>query len=381
MLPTTEIDRPSTVEAKAFQEQKLDRAKVLLVDDRKENLLSLQAILEDLDITIMTATSGNQALGLLFEHEFAVVLMDVQMPEMDGFETVDLMRGNRRTRHVPVVFVTAISKGSEYVSRGYEVGAVDYLYKPFDAPILRSKVKVFVELFQMRKLLEIKNRKLDEISEQLREAALIDPLTGLRNRRFLREVMVQDMAAVRREKEDERRENAGVVSNNNLGFLMIDVDHFKRVNDEYGHDAGDAVLVQISDHFRSALRECDSVVRWGGEEFLGYLKNTDGDHLFKVADRVRTSIHEALFDIPNGASLKITCSVGFCHYPVSRHEAYSWEEVVAVADAALFIAKKRGRNNCVGVEIGTEPTTENVKQMVIHNMEQAANAGFIKIIP
>ncbi len=367
-------------EAKEFQEQKLEPAKVLLVDDRKENLLSLEAILEDLDITIMTATSGNQALGLVFEHDFALVLMDVQMPEMDGFETVDLMRGNRRTKHVPVVFVTAISKGGEYVSRGYEVGAVDYLYKPLDAPILRSKVKVFVELFQMRKLLEIKNRKLDKMSHQLREAALTDPLTGLRNRRYLREVMAENIAMVHRVREDRRRGRGTVDANVSMGFLMIDVDHFKRVNDEHGHDAGDAVLVQVSDRIGSALRDCDSVVRWGGEEFLGYLRRTDGDHLLEIAERVRWSIYRSSFDVPDGASLKITCSVGFCHYPVEKHEDYSWEDMVAVADAALLMAKKRGRNNCIGVEIREKATAESAKQMVIHNIELAASSGLVNLI-
>jgi diguanylate cyclase (GGDEF)-like protein len=370
----------TSAENEDFQNKDIERAKVLLVDDRKENLLSLEALLEELDITILTANSGNEALSLLFEYEFAVVLMDVQMPEMDGFETADLMRGNKRTKSIPIIFVTAISKGGEYLSRGYEAGAVDYLYKPLDAPILRSKVTIFVELFQMRKLLEVKNRKLDEISGQLREAALIDHLTGLRNRRYLSEVMTEDIPMVQRINEDQQSGKGADGSNTMLGFLMIDVDHFKRVNDEHGHDAGDAVLVKFSEHLRTALRGCDSVIRWGGEEFLGYLRRTDGAYMTKIAERVRSTIDGALFQIPDGTTIKISCSVGCCYYPVVGQSIYSWEDVVAVADAALLLAKKRGRNKCIGVEIGDQAAKENVKDMVIHSLELAAESGLVKLI-
>ncbi len=140
---------------------------VLLVDDRQENLLALEGLLEGPDLNIVKATSGNEALGLTLEHDFAVVLMDVQMPEMDGFETAELMRGTEKTRHIPIIFVTAISREPQNVFKGYDAGAVDYLIKPVDPSILGSKVQVFLELYKQKKSLEKTAEDLKRTVEQL----------------------------------------------------------------------------------------------------------------------------------------------------------------------------------------------------------------------
>ncbi|GAB6041047.1 response regulator [Endothiovibrio diazotrophicus] len=142
-------------------------ANILLVDDRRENLLALESLLEGDDVRIFTATSGNEALGVLMaEEEFALVLMDVQMPEMDGFETAALMKGMKRTKEVPIIFVTAISKEEQHVFRGYSAGAVDYLFKPLNAEILKSKVQVFLELHWQKQLLR---RRGEELEAKVRE--------------------------------------------------------------------------------------------------------------------------------------------------------------------------------------------------------------------
>ena len=133
-----------------------DRAKLLLVDDRPENLLALEAILEPLDADLVRADSGEEALRRLLHEEFAAILLDVQMPGMDGFQTAELIKQRERTRHVPILFLTAISKDAEHVFRGYSAGAVDYLMKPFEPLILRAKVAVFIELWQ--KTVEIRRR-------------------------------------------------------------------------------------------------------------------------------------------------------------------------------------------------------------------------------
>lgn len=150
--------------------------KILVVDDRPENLLAIEGVLERPDLTIITATSGNEALGLVLEHHFALILLDVQMPGMDGFEVAELMRGSEKTRHIPIIFVTAINKEETHVFTGYEKGAVDYLFKPLDPLILRSKVNVFVELFKQRKQLQQSNvqlnrtvAELERVNQQIRE--------------------------------------------------------------------------------------------------------------------------------------------------------------------------------------------------------------------
>jgi CheY-like chemotaxis protein len=160
-----------------------DRAKLLLVDDRPENLLALEAILEPLEADLVRAASGEEALRRLLQDEFAAILLDVQMPGMDGFQTAELIKQRERTRHVPILFLTAISKDAEHVFRGYTAGAVDYLMKPFDPLVLRTKVAVFIELWQ--KTMELRRR----------DALLAE----------------QELAAVERESEERYRSLADAV--------------------------------------------------------------------------------------------------------------------------------------------------------------------------
>jgi PAS domain S-box-containing protein len=139
------------------------RSAVLLVDDRSENLLALEAILEPLETELVTAGSGEEALGHLLRREFAAILLDVQMPGLDGFETAELIRARERTRHLPIIFLTAVSKDAEQIGRGYSAGAVDYILKPFDPDALRSKVSAFVRLWEKEQELR---RESDELREQ-----------------------------------------------------------------------------------------------------------------------------------------------------------------------------------------------------------------------
>ena len=151
----------------------IETYKILLVDDRPENLITLEGILDGPELDIYTANSGNEALGMLLEYDFALVLMDVQMPGMDGFETAEIMRSNEKTKQIPIIFVTAISKQRNHIFRGYQAGAVDYLYKPLDLEILKSKIKAFVEFFKHRTALQIKTAKLTKTVKALENAKSI----------------------------------------------------------------------------------------------------------------------------------------------------------------------------------------------------------------
>jgi len=148
---------------------KVEKVNILIVDDRPENLLALEKLLKRPDLNIIKATSGNDALALVLEHSFALVLLDVQMPDMDGFETAELMRENDETKCIPIIFVTAFSKEQKYVFKGYDAGAVDYLFKPLDPDILKSKVNVFLELHKQKMFFEKMNEELRKANKKIRE--------------------------------------------------------------------------------------------------------------------------------------------------------------------------------------------------------------------
>jgi two-component system, sensor histidine kinase and response regulator len=150
-----------------------DRAKVLLVDDQPDNLLSAEAVLESLGEEIVKAESGTEALRYLLDNDVAVILLDIMMPEMDGFETATLIRQRQRSRHIPIIFLTALGRGEEHIMHGYSLGAVDYIVKPFVPEILRSKVSVFVDLSRKSALLEKQAALLESRNEELHRAVAV----------------------------------------------------------------------------------------------------------------------------------------------------------------------------------------------------------------
>ena len=147
-----------------------EKLNILVVDDQPENLLAIEAILENPGLNIFKASSGNEALNLMLKHDFALVLLDVQMPDMDGFETAGLMRSNEKTKHVPIIFVTAINKEEKYIFKGYQGGAVDYLFKPLNSQILKSKTDALLEFHRQRTQLQKNNCELDDLNDQLEKA-------------------------------------------------------------------------------------------------------------------------------------------------------------------------------------------------------------------
>ncbi|MDR0970744.1 MAG: response regulator [Lentimicrobiaceae bacterium] len=158
---------------------------VLIVDDRPENLLSLEGILENEDLNIIKANSGNEALGIMLEQDISLVLLDVQMPGIDGFEVAKIMRSSERTKYIPIIFITAISKQRQHIFKGYETGAVDYLYKPLDLEILQSKIKAFIEFFQHKNALEETTKMLEKTVAELNAAKKIAEEATLAKSAFL----------------------------------------------------------------------------------------------------------------------------------------------------------------------------------------------------
>ncbi len=207
---------------------------------------------------------------------------------------------------------------------------------------------------ELAALVRARTDELEKANAALHDASMIDPLTGLKNRRFLGLSMPDELARVTRQYRAHDHTRDGV--NKTLLFFMVDLDHFKSVNDTYGHAAGDLVLQQASAALRSACRDADFVVRWGGEEFLIVARNSDRDCAHRLANNLRDAVRNLRIDIGNGVVLEKTCSLGFSAYPVleSAPEAYAWEDAVKMADQCLYAAKNSGRDAWVGVVLSAD---------------------------
>ncbi|MBU0972092.1 MAG: diguanylate cyclase [Proteobacteria bacterium] len=318
---------------------------ILIVDDRPENLLALEQVLETPTLNVVRANSGHEALERTLDHEFALILLDVQMPIMDGYETAALLRGNKRTKHIPIIFVTAASKEQSQVFLGYGSGAVDYLFKPLEPDVLKSKVTIFLELYRQRRLLEEKTRELDakileletlklaleDSNEKLRQLSSLDGLTDLPNRRFFDETIAREwQRGIRRQKP--------------LSLILADIDHFKAFNDAYGHVVGDDCLKRVAKGLeKSILRDMDTIARYGGEEFAAILPETDNAGAVKIIQRMLKSIEALKIDhIASPTADHVTVSFGLSTMlPISD---LGPTQLIQSADKALYLAKNSGRN-------------------------------------
>jgi diguanylate cyclase (GGDEF)-like protein len=196
------------------------------------------------------------------------------------------------------------------------------------------------------------NVSLEEALENLEQISLTDQLTGLKNRRFLSHNIENDIALINRQYQNLKNTTKTANSEiSDLIFFLIDLDHFKLVNDNYGHTAGDTVLIQIKAILEQVFRETDYLVRWGGEEFLVIARFTNPNNAPELAERLRHTVELHDFDIGEGKILKKTCSIGFAHYPFLQHDvsALKWERVIDVVDNCLYAAKKSNRNAWVGL--------------------------------
>ncbi len=309
-------------------------SKVLVVDDVEDNLVMTKLLLASSDLTVLTARSAAKALELLEQHEVALALLDVQMPGVNGFELAERMRCNLATRSVPIIFVTGDGDGPSRTFRGYEAGAVDFLIKPVPPNVLLSKVQVFVELYLQRRELCERNAELErllrrneEMAAALRDAhgkavheSHTDALTGVSNRRrimYLGEVTLSD----------RRREALP------LSLAILDLDHFKAINDTFGHPMGDAVLCAFCTHVSRRMRPTHLLGRLGGEEFLLLMPGTALAEAAVIMKRVRRTLkpHDGV---------RYTFSAGVAEAGAGE----MLDTVIKRADHALYNAKRIGRD-------------------------------------
>lgn len=319
----------------------MEKVKILIVDDLKENHLVMESVLDDPEIDIVKALSGEEALSLCMIHDFAVIFMDVQMPGMDGFEAAELLRGIKKTKNIPIIFVTAISKEKASIFKGYEVGAVDYLSKPIDPLILRSKARIFKDMYLQRKVIEKQASELEdkvkellqmqEERDELESISMEDALTKVYNRRGVDRLMTTHWKNCARYQLP-------------FSMMMFDLDRFKRYNDHYGHIKGDTVLMAVAKAASEVLyRAEDFVGRFGGEEFIVVMPNTKLEGALAVAERVREAINNLAITHEYNDNYGIVTVSGGVAATFPDHEM-KIESLINQADQVMYMAKNNGRN-------------------------------------
>jgi len=292
--------------------------KILVIDDSPDIHTLVKVRLGKEQVVIQCASDGASGLAAAREFRPDLILLDIDMPERDGFAVCTDLKADSMTRDIPIIFLSGATSTKDKI-RGLELGATDYVTKPFDPAELQARVRASL---RTRELVELLSKK-----------AMIDGLTGLWNRTYLDAHVTIELASARR-------------SDQPLSCIMADVDRFKSINDTYGHSFGDDVLRAIAAVFTQNCRAEDIICRYGGEEFTILLPNTALPRAAELAERLRLAIEVRPFacrDLP----VSVTCSLG-----VANLRASIPPSILELADQALYRAKHSGRNR---VEICEEP--------------------------
>jgi diguanylate cyclase (GGDEF)-like protein len=292
------------------------REKILIVDDNKQNIDLLLDLFKD-DYKVAVAITPERALkAARGEPRPDIILLDILMPGMDGYEVCSLLKQDEATQHIPIIFVTAVSEVMDE-AKGFALGGVDYITKPFHPPMVKARVQMQLNLKRKQELLE--------------EFAFIDALTEIPNRRRLEEVL---------DREWHRASRSGKP----LSLLFLDIDHFKQYNDSYGHGRGDEALRRMAQEIQRNLKRAgDFVARYGGEEFVVVLPYTDEETANSTA-RMLSEAVDGLHIVHESSPVAPHLTVSIGVVPVQPCTGQSIEQVMQILDKAMYEAKSEGRH-------------------------------------
>ncbi len=295
--------------------------KILIIDDAKENIVVLSRLLKS-QANIIFALSGEEGLKIANTSLPDLILLDISMPGLNGFEVLEHLKQSQNTAGIPIIFITGIPD-AETEEKGLNLGAVDYITKPFASAVVKARVRHQLKLQRLTTALREANTRLTQL-------AMSDPLTGAYNRRYFLDALNKELERVQRYRHPSI-------------LMVFDIDRFKSINDNYGHDIGDKVIIEMVKISSTMLRKNDTFSRFGGEEFTILLPETPLAEASQIANRLCMQIARTTIESSNKAvSFTVSCGV-----TQLRDDDESPDTILKRADVALYQAKQSGRNQVV----------------------------------
>ena len=285
------------------------KSTILLVDDSKENINILLSLLNKYDVIV--ALSGEKALKMVQKHKVDIILLDIVMPHMDGYEVCKILKSNEKSKEIPILFITANTDGAS-IEKAFNVGGNDYISKPFKSVEIIARIKMHL--------------KLSETLDRLEYMAMRDFLTGIYNRRKFFEVGEKVFA-----------------QSTQLYAIMIDIDRFKKVNDTYGHPFGDQVIQEVVKVLENIVSDDTILGRMGGEEFAILCRVLSADKLETITEKMRSSVAKLNLNYKD-EKVKVTISIGIAQKDSQKYTNDTLDMLLCKADEALYKAKERGRD-------------------------------------
>jgi two-component system cell cycle response regulator len=312
--------------------------RILIVDDSRFEAEEIRSILEKDGFEVVWADTGASGMKTARTLLPDLVLLDLILPDISGHEVCRWLRNHEETSNIPVIIVTSRERTEEKVL-GLEEGASDYITKPFEPTELRARVEASIRMKRLQDQLIRKNSEYEDLLKKVQQLAVTDPVTGLFNRRYFQEALEQEFSRFQRYSTP-------------FSCLMLDIDHFKQVNDTFGHEAGDHVLRELGKTIQLQLRQMDLLARYGGDELAVLLPESSREDARRAAQRILEGMRNKVF--PGlGESHRVTLSIGVSGHPdPGLREA---NQAVLTADFALYRAKREGRNR---VEVATFKETD-----------------------